>query len=583
MKKRTKAIVSIVMCTAMLFTSVMGASAASAAASAQGSSSVMETVAEVITTGLNKAVDALLGFISGILPATVKVEDPSAYADYADDNFYDGTDEFIDEAAEGAQWQLGYASASILPADFSTGKYYKGGYDINLQLSECIDDLKVRVIALDDGSGRGVTVFAVVDCLGLANDDVKNIRAAVAQALPEVDFTSINVSATHVHSGIDTQGIYTDTFGHVFKNLFAAIIGSDNLCDPVDTDLLATIQSQTVACVKKAVETMTTGTLEYAKTDISDYVRDRTDPEIMLDDMYCLIFNPDNGDTSTVISNFGCHPECIGYGTQLITSDFVFYTEETLNNAGYNYMFIEGAVGTYTEENGAACDGLDLDRVDSTIRYGHEIGNILIAVATGMTEDEIVAEYASDDCIYTNDYTEEALASEDCTLWYEGWEAVVSEEVEPILNIRLQAMQIAVTNGVYKAFGKLSLANNVMYKDKAGNVTAATEIGYMELGKNIKVILCPGETYAELIVGGENMADFVYDCAYDIMADEDDVILVFDLMNDALGYIMPDNDFVYFRMKSDFSLADSWGLTSVGSNAASDVYGAIYELYDSVK
>ena len=581
MKKTIKAIVAVAMCATMLFSTVLGTSAASTTADDAGNAA-METIAQVITTGLNKAADTLLNVISYFLPATVKVEAPSAFEDYKDANFYEGTEEFLDAPAANAQWSLGYADASILPADFATGKYYKGGYDINLQLSECIDDLKVRVIALDDGSGRGITVFAVVDCLGLANDDVRNIRAAVAAALPDVKFTSINVAATHVHSGIDTQGIYTNTFGHVFQNLFAAITKSDNLCDPVDTDLLATIQAQTAACVKEAVETMTTGTLEYAKTDISDYVRDRTDPEIMLDDMYCLIFNPDNGSTSTVISNFGVHPECIGYGTKLITSDFVFYTEETLNKAGYNYMFIEGAVGTYTEENGNACDGLDLDRVEATVRYGHEIGNILIAVATGMTEEEIADAYANG-TVYTNDYTAELLESEDCTIWYEGWEAVTTEEVAPILNIKLQAMTVDVTNGVYKAFGKLSLANNVMYMDENRNVTAATEIGYMELGENLKVVLCPGETYAELIIGGGPMKDFELSCAYDIMADENDDILVFDLMNDALGYIMADNDFVFFRLKGDFSFADSWGLTSIGANAASDIYGAIYDLYNSVR
>ena len=581
MKKRTKAIVAIVMCATMLFTTATGAAAATV--TGDSDSSAMSAVASVITTGLNKAIDALLNHISAVLPSTVKVQSPSAYDDYADKNFYNGTDVFIDEAAEDARWNLGYASASILPSDFSTGKYYKGGYDINLQLSECIDDLKVRVIALDDGSDRGITVFAVVDCLGLANDDVKNIRAAVAAALPDVDFASINVTATHVHSGIDTQGIYTDTFNHVIKNLFSAITGSDNLCDPVDTDFLATIQSQTVACVKEAVNNMTTGVLEYAKTPINDYVRDRTDPRIMLDDMYCLIFNPDNNSKSTVISNFGCHPECIGYGTHLITSDFVYYTEETLNKAGYNYVYIQGAVGTYTESQGQSSDGLELDRVGSTIRYGHEIGNILIAVATGMDEAQITSSYASDSNIYTNDYTPELLTSENCTVWYEGWTAVEAVEVEPILNIKLQAMRVDVTNGVYKAFGKLSLANNVMYKDEDGNITAATEIGYMELGKDLKVILCPGETYAELIVGGENMDEFVFDSAYDIMADENDDIIVFDLVNDALGYIMPDNDFVYLRVNSKFSFGDSWGLTSIGSNAASDIYGAIYELYDSVK
>ncbi len=578
MKKLTKSLIAVVMSVVMLFS-------ASTYAFAASENAIAETFAQVVTAGLNTAANVLLGIISDILPATVKVEDPSVYDAYASENFYEGTANFLDEPAENAVWSLGYADASILPADFSDGKYYKGGYDVSLQLSECIDDLKVRVFTLDDGSGRGITVFAVVDCLGLANDDVKNIRAAIKKAMPDTDFASINVTATHVHSGIDTQGIYTDTFAHVFKNLFAAITKSSDLCDPVDTDFLATISEKTVACVKKAVAEAEKGELKYAKTAIDEYVRDRTDPEIMLDDMYCLIFEPyDAAVQGTVISNFGCHPECIGYGTQLITSDFVYYAEEALNKAGYNFAYVQGAVGTYTESQDKSSDGIDdLTRVTATIRYGHEIGNILIAVATGMTEEAIAADYASGNGIYTNDYTEEILADEACTVWYEDWEAVRAEAVEPILNIRHSAMKVDITNGVYKAFGKLSLANNVMYMDENKDVTAATEIGYMELGKNIKVILCPGETYAELIVGGENMEGFEYASAYDIMADEDDDILVFDLVNDALGYIMPDNDFVLFRLKGDMSFADSWGLTSIGSNAASDIYGAIYDLYDSVK
>ena len=67
-----------------------------------------------------------------------------------------------------------------------------------------------------------------------------------------------------------------------------------------------------------------------------------------------------------------------------------------------------------------------------------------------------------------------------------------------------------------------------------------------------------------------------------------DEILVFDLINDALGYIMPDQDFVYFRLAYDAEgdelyFADSWGLTSIGGHAASDVYGEFYKLYDSVR
>ncbi len=578
MKKSLKSVIAVIMCFTLVFTTALTTSAASAETSDVGVK-IISGLVTALSDGLNKLADSLLIGLSDILPATVKIKDPSTHVT---ENFYEGNSKFLNEPAENAKWNLGYASASILPDDFADGKYYKGGYDINLPLGECLDDLKVRVVILDDASGRGKSVFAVVDCIGLANSDVRNIRAALADYAKQNNIVSINVSATHTHSGIDTQGIYTDTFTHVFQNLFHAIIGMDFLADPVDTKFLQTITDKTVECVKKANESMKPGTLTFAKADISDYVRDRTKPEIMLDDLYRLKFTPDDGSKGTIIANYGVHPETAGYGTKIITSDFVYYTEEVINDAGFNFMFIQGAVGTYTESQGLSNDGIEaLDRLTSTMRYGEEIGYILL----GMTETE---EYCKANLV---DEEREALAkdSENYTLWCEDWTAAEEKVIEPILNIKLVEYLAPVENGVYRAFGKLSLANNVMYQDKDGNIVTSTEVGYMELGKDVKIVLCPGETYAELIVGGENMEGFEYDCAEKIMQeDENDEILVFDLMNDALGYIMADDDFVYFRFTYDvedeeIDVGDSWGLTSIGRHAASNIYGEIYKLYNSVK
>ena len=146
MNKKFKKVVAIVLCSVMLLSPVTAF-----AADGSGSSFKADFAAFVSDT-LNSIVDGLLDGISSILPATVKIKDPSTHKS---DNFLAGTATFIDEPKEGAKWSLGYASASILPDDFKDGKYYKGGYDINLKLSECADDLKVRLIALDDGSGRG--------------------------------------------------------------------------------------------------------------------------------------------------------------------------------------------------------------------------------------------------------------------------------------------------------------------------------------------------------------------------------------------------------------------------------------------
>ncbi len=573
MKKICKLIISIILIISIVLSTCISTSAAYN--KPRTNDSLLSKTTDLVSVGANFILDNILkGFANG-LPATNKIKDPSTHIT---ENFYEGNSTFLDDVTDNSKWSLGYASASILPDDFSEGKYYKGGYDINLKSNECIDDLKVRVIVLDDGSGRGKSVFAVVDCIGLANADVRNIRAALSDFAKINNIVSINISATHTHSGIDTQGIYTDTFNHLFKNLFSASIKSDNLADPVDTKFLSIITDKTVECVVNATKSMKTGTLTFAKKDISDYVRDRTKPVIMLDNIYRLKFIPDDNSASTIIANYGVHPENSGNGTEVITSDFIYYTEQVLNEAGYNFMFIQGAVGTYTASNGKSNDGIqNLSRLDATARYGEEIGYILL----GMTESE---EYCRANIV---DEEREALGNgfNGYTLWCDNWQSVEEKIVEPILNIKLVEYMAPVENGVYKAFGKLSLANNVMYQDKNKNITTPTEIGYMELGTDIKVVLCPGETYAELIVGGENMADFKYASAYEMIADENDEILVFDLMNDALGYLIPDNDFVYFRVWYDgeFDGGDGWGMTSLGKHAASNIYGKFYELYNSVR
>ena len=574
MKKTSKAILAFVLSFTLLFTGVIGASAATVAEEASTSSSFMEGVADKLNTLFNNVVDGLLNHIVKMIPATYNIETVS---DYTAPVIMEGHDEFLDEPAADAQWSLGYAQASIVPADFAEGKYYKGGYDVNLILTEMLDDLKVRVVVLDDGSGRGSVAIAAIDCLGLAQYDVGLIREALADYAAANNIVSINVSATHVHSGIDTQGIYTDTASKIITNLSQAFFKGENLAPAIDESFRQLIIEKTAECVMAAYESMTTGTLTYAKTNAAEYVRDRTAPDIMIEDLYRFMFTPDDGSMGTIISNYGVHPECIGFGTKVGTSDFVYYTEQVVNEGGYNFIFLQGSVGTYTEDMGASSDGLELDRIESTIRYGEEMGYILVGMT--MTPEERLALLVDAD--------REALAAdnEDYTPWYER-ETVAERELAPVLNVAHNEYLAPVDNGVYELLGKISAANNKMVYDENGQFYAVTEVGYMELG-DVKVILCPGETYAELIKGGENMADFAYDCAYDILGTED--VIVCDLVNDALGYIMPDNYFTYATIRYregegllGITIDSSWGLTSLGDTAASNIYGAIYDLIAEV-
>ena len=67
--------------------------------------------------------------------------------------------------------------------------------------------------------------------------------------------------------------------------------------------------------------------------------------------------------------------------------------------------------------------------------------------------------------------------------------------------------------------GKLGFASNVMlYGDDGRTVYTVTEVGYLELGRNIKVAMMPGEVAPELVKGGKTLTaegsasgeDFVY-------------------------------------------------------------------------
>lgn len=89
-------------------------------------------------------------------------------------------------------------------------------------MSGVIDDQAVRVICLDDSSGRGSVVFAVIDCVGISGTDIRRIRERLADFAKENNIVSINISSIHCHSAIDTQGLWGD-LPKMLKNNVKAI------------------------------------------------------------------------------------------------------------------------------------------------------------------------------------------------------------------------------------------------------------------------------------------------------------------------------------------------------------------------
>lgn len=621
MKKRLKVISAIVVCVSILFTILAIPSFADAKTNSQNESiSVEEYVAssnasaEISKPFLAKLINKLSNFflndvvlevISKIVPRTSKSINAEDFDIDTFENFYAGTDEFEDTAAQGAVWQLGYSQKSILPHDFGTAaKYARGSYVPWWYSTEAYKDedgneeqLKVRTIVMSDGNGEKVA-FCVLDCIGIANGDVRQIRAAVADYAAENNIVSINVSASHTHTGLDTQGTWTKPISAAVNN----IISATGLTEPksgVDETLMKTIIERTALSIREATESMTDGELTYAVGDISGYTHDRTPPYVLDNRIYRLTFEPyDDTKTPTIISTFGCHPESASYDwlrnddgvrtiSTKVTGDFVYYMEKVINNAGYNFIYIQGDVGTITSARSKSDDGISgLTCHDTAMRYGYEMGYITLGLS--MTEAE---------CAVLNDKCGDLLGIaeygnlEKYTIWYKGRTPVADEVVAPILNLRMEQFTIEIENNVSKILTKSAIVDNTLIYDKNDKkYYTASEIGYMEIGdvddtdSSLKVFLCPGETFCELVVGGDCLEGFKYKSLRELYGDN---IIACDLMNDAVGYIEPDNYYVIagyqYDEANDSLESDTWCMVvSLGKNTASTIIGKFIDLVDSV-
>ena len=339
----------------------------------------------------------------------------------------------------------------------------------------------------------------------------------------------------------------------------------------------------------EAYAAMTEGTLWYSSVNIKDYVWDRTAPISVDDTLYKLEFVPDDaGEQPTVIASFGCHPESASYDwdsyvdengkkgyDKKFSADFIWYMEKVANAAGYNFIFIQGNVGTITSGRGKSNDnGLDTDAHSTAVRYGYEMGYITLGL--NLTEEERVALNAeTGDRLGIAEYGDR----DGYTKWYDGLPTVEATEVKPLLNIAHRQFFCPVDNNVVTILGKTAIADNLMLRSYLGQYYTVTEVGYMELGDTLKVYLSPGETFTELLKGGSGIAGFPYKAIREALGEN---VIIFDLMNDAAGYVANDANFVmaglqYNEITGELD-SDTWCLISYGRRAGSTFIGNFYEL-----
>ncbi|MBR3780125.1 MAG: hypothetical protein IKK63_02855 [Clostridia bacterium] len=581
MKKTSMKIVSIILAFSLIF----GGSSVTSYAAADFTKTLENFGLSIVETIFTTLVGAI-NFIVPDSPKFVKVKDRVI------ENFYEGTETWEKETKKGAQWKLGYAKASLVPSDWETKDYYLGGFiDPNNgmvnKVEEIIDDMQARVIAVEDGSGRGVALFANIDCIGFSNGDIKEIRKRVEAMKLGVKFNSINVSSTHTHSCIDTQGLWTNLFPKLFKNLALSYIPFVEKERGADAEYMEFIYETVANAMKKAVETMVPGTMTYAVKEINpEYFnnKNRSQSTSLIDDLARFVFTPDNKSLKpTMIVNIAAHPDVAGLPVDDVdngrdlSGDYIYYLGEKIEEKEFNFMFFNGAIAGIYEGRGPAGDGVPTERrYEETLRYGYEVANMALNLTN--TVEQIEANMTDKEKAQMAE--EKEIGGEHYTLWYEGWTPVEEKVLEPNLNIIIKEVKIKVTNPLIQLVGKLNLVNYTVCKE-GFNYYIFAEIGYMEMG-GVKVAFMPGEIVQDLICGGGSLTadgsftgkDFGYKTVYELFGED---TICFGLMNDAIGYVVPDNDYSMALLGDHYQ-----EMISLGEEAGSTILKGMAEIQETV-
>ena len=465
---------------------------------------------------------------------------------YDNEGFLEGSGYFLSQPKGNAKWSVGFSKASIIPEKWN-GDLYIGGYLAfpPNKANGVLNDQLVRAVAFDDNSGRGINVFAVIDCIGISNADIRTIRSRLKDLINDKNIVSINISATHCHSGVDTQGIWGDLIKAVKTNPKAIKQGrAEDVVSGKNPDFMEHLFTTAANTIKEAVLNMKPGRLSFATLDGSRFVRDKRAPFITDNTLLSLKFEPADKSKAVQAVFLAAHPVCYGSRQREISSDFPYYICEEFEKNGYDALYFQGAEAAVATERGDNIPD-DLTWMEGIAEYGRAIARFVME---------------SDSSLY--------------------------KEIEPMLNVMVKEVLLPSGNSVLELAGKLRLVNNNMTKVASDgddyDLYFASEIGYAEFGKELKLVMVPGEMIPEILTGGAfdssvsyNGTDWEYPAMRELVSGH---LSAIGLCNDAIGYIVPDNDFGSVFAPQHYEEA-----VSAGGKTASNIMSAFIRLLDAAE
>lgn len=549
-----------------------------------------------------------------------------------DRNFFTGTGSCNHDNSDAKQWSLGYSKQLLTPPDFGSKTYYAGGNFSDkatehlftgfcVPLHQKFTDIYTRAIAVEDGSGRGISAIAVADCIGLTNVDVRNIRALILQkAGDDFRFADITIGATHCHSCVDTQGVWSNPLRKGSENLLRLLLGQkESLVPGYDSEYMKFLYEQTAEAVIDACRNMQPGTLTYTSKEIGDtehYYFEEYDMEYVHNfyihhkgnrptsielnaNLSRFIFHPENAASRPVmLVNFAAHP----YYTAVpennnqkgdgLSGDFIYYMDDIISKAGYDFLFFNGAIAGVCTQTYVTNRQPELNTRDAAMRqYGTVLGKIALSLTKTQAEieadpffvdkeqeakeREIFIQEAQEDYAFAEKY---GFLPPEYFCWYEGHTPSAEVTLLPQLDTYFSEVQFEIHNPILYIGGMLNIVPAEQVK-KNGKTYIVSEIGMLQFGGKVSIVLVPGELFPELEVGGKMLTaqgssrqtDFEYPPLREMLGEH---IIVFGLANDAVGYIIPDNDYI-FNLDTRRHYHE---LLSLGRHTASALMGAFEKL-----
>ncbi len=541
MKKKLLRIISVVLCAALL---VSGVSVGTHAAREQSVTAAQnETAGDVAMKGLYNTLNVVVeGLVKSICTIYADPRDWQSMDEYDADEigFMPGRETYQTSAGENNVWKLGYAKKSIVPEDIDSGKYNLGRDLLNKYAEGVYDDQCIRVAVIDDNSGGGAVVLGAIDALGVTSTDIRTIRKAVIEHCQTqgIRVTSINISATHAHSALDTQGVSTEFFKKLFGSFWCNLLGIDGTMAGLETAeaFKQHFISVSVEAIKEAFGNMEEGKLYFSAIDMSEHFEDKRDliAKEDLPDTASFKFVPASGKPATYISDITCHATSFSASNGLVGSDYIYYIDEYVRNAdGGNFIMVPGAVGQVSR---------DIE-VDTTGMTEHEEKGASARTLGSLLGTKIVAaDYAT--------------------------------ELSPVINAKHRELFIKPENSILMLACEVRLVNNKVFYDGFlfKEYRMATEMGYLEFGNEIALALFPGELYPEVfwddeITGGANWDGTQW--PYDSLSTAVDGVTAYpvSLTNDAIGYVLTDNNFAFMGHIIGDGIADE--TLSVGKHIGS--------------